>query len=621
MKIKKPVDQLRDEGLPVQERAFRAEVESVDIEAREAVFSFSSEYEVKRWYGVEILDHQAESIDLERINNGGAFLMDHDSYDQRGVVLSAWLGADKRCHCKIKFSRNPKGEELLVDVADGIRTQVSVRYNVIDMVLERQESDTDFFRITKWEPTEISSVSIAADPSVGVGRSTELQPQDAAKQLTLNPVNVRGMSAMAKDNKDTAIPLDEVNGKGENKRSTSNAEPERVQVVQEARSEASDIAKTAKEYGAAELGNEYISLGRSHEEFKGALLKQLSDKRSASKDSKDMSTALHLDLPESDLRSYSLMNVVRGLANGDLKKFAPHEFAISNAMAERADKDAHGIFVPHEVLGHGMRSMNTGVAGKGQEMVPTDLMGGEFIEALRQQAVLGGLGARFLTGLQGNVDIPKQTGSATFYWLNEDGDVTDSDLALATVQMTPRTVAGSVALTRRMMVQTGGGIESLVRGDLLTGLASAMDAEGLGTILAAAGVGAVDMTGGIDWAKVVEFESDVGESNYTGEMLHYLARASMIGNMKTSVKAAGTAEFLVQGGQCNGYPMVRHNGVPPNDLLFGDFSNLMYGLWGTVDLSIDKSTKAASGGTVLRVFQDADTAIRHEAAFSYGNTL
>lgn len=617
---KKPLDQLRDEGLPQQQRSFRAQVESVDVDAREAVFSFSSEYEVRRWYGIEILDHSREAIDLERINNGGAFLMDHDTYDQRGVVLEAWLGDDQRCHCKIKFSRNPKGEELLVDVADGIRTQVSVRYNVIDMVLERQEEDLDYYRVLKWEPTEISSVSIAADPSVGVGRSVELQPQDAANNLTSNPVNVRGMPAMAKENQDTAIPLEEVNGKGENKRTTSNAQPERVQVVEEARSDASEIAKTAKEYGAAELGNEFIATGRSHEEFRGALLKQLQEKRSAGKDSKDMSTALHLDLPEKELRDYSLMNVVRGLSNGNLKKYAPLEYEISNAMAERADKDAHGIFVPHEVLGHGMRSMNTGVAGKGQEMVPTDLMGGEFIEALRQNAVLGGMGARFLTGLQGNVDIPKQTGSATFYWLNEDEDVTDSDLALATVQMTPRTVAGSVAITRRMMMQTGGGIDRLVRGDLLTGLASAMDAEGLATILAAAGVGAVDMTGGIDWAKVVEFESDVGESNYTGEMLHYLARASMIGKMKTTVKAAGTAEFLAENGQCNGYPITRHNGVPANDLLFGDFSNLMYGLWGTVDLSIDKSTKAASGGTVLRVFQDADTAIRHEAAFSYGNT-
>jgi len=612
------LEQIQRDGLDVQQREATVNVESVNVEDRTAEFSFSSEYEVSRWYGVEVLGHKADEVDLTRLNNGGAFLNMHNPYDQRGAVVKAWLGSDSRCYCIVKFSRSELGEELLQDFADGIRTQVSVGYRIHEMVLERQEGDTEYYRATKWEPTEVSSVSIAADPSVGSGRSAEHQSQEAAPNKTLNPVIIkRGMSAMDTNEETNELPVE---GQRAAEKAPAAKPAPHVQVVSEARSDAAEIAKTAAEYGAAELGNEYIALERSHEEFKGALLKQLQTKRSAGKDNKDMSTALHLDLPEKELRDYSLMNVVRGLSNGNLKKYAPLEYEISNAMAERADKDAHGIFVPHEVLGHGMRSMNTGVAGKGQEMVPTDLMGGEFIEALRQNAVLGGMGARFLTGLQGNVDIPKQTGSATFYWLNEDEDVTDSDLALATVQMTPRTVAGSVAITRRMMMQTGGGIESLVRGDLLTGLASAMDAEGLATILAAAGVGAVDMTGGIDWAKVVEFESDVGESNYTGEMLHYLARASMIGKMKTTVKAAGTAEFLAENGQCNGYPITRHNGVPANDLLFGDFSNLMYGLWGTVDLSIDKSTKAASGGTVLRVFQDADTAIRHEAAFSYGNT-
>lgn len=613
------LEQIKRDGLEAQKREATADIISVNVEERTAEFSFSSEYEVQRWWGVEILGHKPEEVDLSRLNNGGAFLNMHNPWDQRGAVTKAWLGEDARCYCIVKFSRSDLGEELLQDFADGIRTQISVGYRIHELILERQEGDLEFYRATKWEPTEVSSVSIAADPSVGVGRSAELQPQNAAQQNTLNPVNIRGLSAMAKENSDTSIPLEEVNGKGEQKRSTANGEAPNVKIVEE-RSDAADIAKTASEYGAAELGNQFIAQGRSHEEFKGALLKQLAEKREAAKSDKDMSTALNLDLPESDMRDYSLMNVVRGLASGNMKKFAPHELEISNAMAERADKEAHGIFVPHQVLGHGLRTMNTGVAGKGQEMVPTDLLTDQFIEALRQKAVLGGLGARFLTGLQGNVDLPKQTGSATFFWLNEDEDVTDSDLSLATVQMTPRTVAGSVALTRRMMVQTGGGIESLVRNDLLTGLASAMDSEGLATILAAAGVGAVDMTGGIDWAKVVEFESDVGESNYTGEMLHYLARASMIGKMKTTEKAAGTAKFLVEDGSCNGYPIVRHNGVGVDDLLFGDFSNLMYGMWGTVDLTIDKSTKAASGGTVLRVFQDADTAIRHEAAFSYGNT-
>ena len=77
---------IRDKnGLEPQYRG--AELLSVDEENRTATFSFSSEFEVDRWWGVEILDHSPESVRMERINNGGAFLMDHDRWDQRGINL------------------------------------------------------------------------------------------------------------------------------------------------------------------------------------------------------------------------------------------------------------------------------------------------------------------------------------------------------------------------------------------------------------------------------------------------------------------------------------------------------------------------------------------------------
>jgi len=180
-KLNKFQQHIRDHGgLEPQER--EAELLSVDEENRTATFSFSSEYEVPRWWGVEILDHQPASVRMERINNGGAFLMDHNRRDQRGVVLNASI-VEKRGHCTIKFSQSVRGEELWVDVKDRIRTQVSVSYVIHEAVLERKEGDQEFYRVTDWEPTEISSVSIAADPSVGLGRSAENQ--------TYLPVNLR----------------------------------------------------------------------------------------------------------------------------------------------------------------------------------------------------------------------------------------------------------------------------------------------------------------------------------------------------------------------------------------------------------------------------------------------
>jgi hypothetical protein len=158
----------------LEPQMMRAEIESVDAENRTATFSFSSEYEGDRWWGVEILDHAPTSVRMDRINNGGAFLMDHDRWDQRGVVENAWL-ENKRGFCTVRLSQNPKGEELWVDIKDRIRTQVSVCYVIHEAVMEKKVGDKEFYRVTDWEPTEISSVSIAFDPTVGVGRSAEKQ--------------------------------------------------------------------------------------------------------------------------------------------------------------------------------------------------------------------------------------------------------------------------------------------------------------------------------------------------------------------------------------------------------------------------------------------------------------
>lgn len=614
------IEQLRKDGLEEQQREVKLDVENVDVEKREAEFSFSSEYEVRRYWGVEVLGHLPEEVDLTRLNNGGAFLEMHNPWDQRGVVVSAWLGDDKRCYCRVRLSRSEAGEELLNDMADGIRTQVSVGYRIHEAVLIKQEDGEEYYRVTKWEPTEVSSVSIAADPTVGAGRS-ETQPQPAAPKNRY-PINIRGESAMDED-QNTNEPTQETPPAPAAQTRVAPAVPAQPAAPatpapeqRDGMTDAQKIAKTAQEYGAVDFGSRAIAEGQTFDQFRDGLMKELHGRKN---DEQAQSTALDLDLPEADLKRYSLINVVRGLATGNLKKHAPHELEISNLIAERSDKEAQGLHVPYDALGYGMRQQAAGAVGKGAELVATELHSELFIDSLRATTVMGKAGARVLTGLVGNLDIPKKTGTATFYWVDEDGEPSESDLTFGTVQMSPRTVCAAVPITRRMVLQSSMGIENMVRSDLLLGLAEALDQESLDTILAAAGIGAVDMTGGIDWAKVVELETDVEEANAASDVMHYMVRPSMKGKMKTTEKAAGTAQYLWASNTVNGYPAMSTTRMPPNDILFGDFSQLMLGLWGSVDLTVDKSTKAASGGLVLRIFQDADTAIRQEGAFSYGN--
>ncbi|WP_105180734.1 phage major capsid protein, partial [Pseudoalteromonas sp. T1lg21] len=125
-------------------------------------------------------------------------------------------------------------------------------------------------------------------------------------------------------------------------------------------------------------------------------------------------------------------------------------------------------------------------------------------------------------------------------------------------------------------------IEALVRNDIMEGLALALDSAGIkGTgaanqptgIINTAGIGAVDLTGGVNWAKIVEFETDVAEANADSESMAYLMRPSMRGTLKTTEKAAGTAKFLWgDDNRVNGYQGVVGTQMDAGSILFGDFS-------------------------------------------------
>ena len=144
--------------------------DAVDADARTVDLSFSSEAQVERWYGVEILDHGAQ-VRMDRLRNSAPLLLNHDRDQQIGVVETAQIdGSDKRGRATVRFSRGALGEEIFRDVEDGIRGLVSVGYRIHKVEVEERDK-VEYVRVVDWEPFEISIVSIPADTSVGVGRN------------------------------------------------------------------------------------------------------------------------------------------------------------------------------------------------------------------------------------------------------------------------------------------------------------------------------------------------------------------------------------------------------------------------------------------------------------------
>ncbi|MBP7583981.1 MAG: HK97 family phage prohead protease [Spirochaetes bacterium] len=144
---------------------------SVNREARTVELSFSSETPVDRHFGREVLSHDPAAVRLDRLNRGGPFLVGHDSERQVGIVEKAYIGKDRKGRALVRFSRTPRGDDIFLDIVDGIRPNISVGYTVHKMVRTESTDDVPTFTVTDWEPIEISTVSVAADLEVGIARN------------------------------------------------------------------------------------------------------------------------------------------------------------------------------------------------------------------------------------------------------------------------------------------------------------------------------------------------------------------------------------------------------------------------------------------------------------------
>ncbi|MGI2228120.1 phage major capsid protein [Shewanella frigidimarina] len=594
--------------------------ESVDDDARTVELSFSSEEPVERWFGMEILGHEPGECDLSRLNNSGAFLMDHNTRDHRGAIESALID-QKKGRATIRLSKSERGEELWSDMRDGIRPHVSVGYSILEIVhVKRDESGMDWYRATKWQPYEISSVSVPADTSVGLGRS------DESEDVTDFNIEIRELDM---DEDEVLVP--EGDQKRDNKpaakpRAKAPAVPVDENAIRQQETErCQEIMAMGQQFGLGREADEAVKSQHSVDQFRQLVLTAVRDKKA-----KPAGTEMNLGLSDKDVRRYSLINAVRASITGNWKG-AGLEREVSVALADKMGKDARGFYVNYEVLSQLGRAAQSTGAGMGGELVATDLWSSQFIDLLRPNSIAAGLGVRFATGLVGNVDIPKMTSGSSFYWIDEDEDGTESNVGLGIIKMSPKTIAGAVPITRRLMQQSTPDIDLLVRDEMLRGIGLGIDkAVFLGTGLNNQPLGIKNQTGvhaipipagGWDWATIVAFETAVAESNALAANMAYAMRPSLRGTLKTTEKAAGTAKYLWDGDQVNGYPGVVSTQLETGAMLHGDFSQALVGMWGALDLTVDKSTKAASGGTVLRVFQDADVAVRHGAAFAYGKKV
>jgi HK97 family phage major capsid protein/HK97 family phage prohead protease len=577
-------------------RAMGAEDAVINADTRRVKIAVSSEAPVERSFGTEILDHKASSIDLSFLNSGRApLLLDHDPTQQIGVVESVDLdGSARRLRATVRFGKNGLAKDVFDDVADGIRANISVGYQINKLDKEGRE----VYRATSWTPMEVSVVSIPADRTVGVGRS-------AVDNLDTQPTSIQ----ITKE-----FPMEH----------QVDMEAVKAEAARSAAKDTAEIFRLASKHNKREMAEKAVSEGKSLAQFRGELLEVIGNAPLEAQD---------LGLTKKEVRNFSLMRAIRAMANPtdrNAQRDAAFEFEASAAAQAVYGREARGLMIPTDVLRQwAKRDINTSDDGG---LVAEDFRGGDFVDVLRNASSVMAAGATMLTGLSGNVAIPKKSAASAGGWISSEGGASsESEPTFGQITMTPRTVGAFTDITRLMMMQSSLDIENLIRNDLSTALALAID---LGALAGSGSSGqptGIKNTSGINaptafagavptFAEVVAMETAVAEDNALLGNLAYILPASMYGALKTTTKDSGSGQFVVApDGSMNGYNAIVSNQVTSGDLYFGNFADCLIGMYGGLDITVDPYTASSSGTVRIVALQTADVAVRHAVSFAFNN--
>lgn len=152
------------------ERQITLDRGGIDAEARTIPASLSSEVEVQRWFGKELLVHSKDAVDLSRATNGLPMTFNHDVDTPIGKVRDVRLDG-ARLVGTLHFSNNARANEIWGDVRDGFIDSTSITYRINKW---EEEAGSDTVRIISWTPLEAGPVTIPADHSVGINRSMQM---------------------------------------------------------------------------------------------------------------------------------------------------------------------------------------------------------------------------------------------------------------------------------------------------------------------------------------------------------------------------------------------------------------------------------------------------------------
>mgnify|MGYP006371778115 FL=1 len=555
------------------------------------------------------------AIETDFLGGGTApLVLDHVPRKQIGVVENVSIDDDKILRADVRLGKSALASEVFDDIVDGIRQNISVGY-LIKAWEKVKRGNQDGYRVTLWQPLEISIVSIPADTTVGVGRNNDedrtMPNPDPTAALNADEIVSRATAAAETIMRDAAT------------RASAIADSLELAAQHNLRSEVdnfltADVRKLSGESILAAVRGFVLSKIPAHKPLTG-------DQR--------------IGLTDKDARRFSIVNLVRALADPNDRtalKIAGFELEACQAASDKRSNDhrsanalqRNGHSLPVDVMDNWDMSKRTLNVSDDAALVPTDFLAGSFIDMLRKKSSVMRAGATLLTGLQGNVDIPRQVTGAVATWVNgEHTDATASEGSFDKIGLTPKDLAAYTDMSRRMLQQSSPGIEGIVRNDLLKAIYYGTDLAALEGSAASGQPRGVFNQVGINrpaawaaatptWAELLAMPGAIDDDEALDGNLAWIGRSNLSVALMSTPKVDGYPQYLMDNDdRLAGYPYIKSNQGTSGRLYFGNWSDVLIGFWSGLELMVDPYSLATKAGLRLHVWQTCDVAVRHPESF------
>jgi len=314
-------------------------------------------------------------------------------------------------------------------------------------------------------------------------------------------------------------------------------------------------------------------------------------------------------------KRFSLLKAIRSIANN--QPLDDVSMAVINAGKEEARKagvNAQGqIQLPTE------ERASVTVTAEGEDVVATELF--DILTPLRAKNVLVQAGAKFLTGLVGNVQYPTMTKS-NVAWEGETTTASDGAPTFDHITLSPKRITAYVDISKMLIAQDSIGVENAIREDLVKAVNAKIEetvlGDAAGTTTKPEGIfKTIEPDTVSSYADICDKEADIEDANVYGECCYIMSNKAKAA-LRCMIKGTNATGMVYEGGEVDGTRAYNTSNVSGTQYVYGDFSNLAIGSWGGVDLTVDPYTKAADGQIRLVVNMYVDAQILREEAFATG---